>query len=236
MWRRPKRSQPAFTVIELLVVLAIIAVLLSLLFPTLTQVRSKAYSVKCKSNLRQLGQMLLIYQNTNRGWLYPVYNDPIFGTRKGYGTNVAPNERWPARLFKFSMPDPPWGSTVYTELPYRPDIFPAGPFTPEVMRCPADLEPYEAHSYVLNEHLADLGIRAGSKNFGGLTNSEVIVAGEKVTTERDYMMERSDFARVVEKFRHGAQLGSNYLHFDGHVDTLLPNEALTGSDPWDLKM
>ena len=97
MWRRAKRSQRGFTVIELLVVLAIIAILMALLFPSLTQVRSKANSLKCKSNLRVLGQMLLIYQSTNRGWLYPVYNDPILGVREGFGTNVAPNERWPAR-------------------------------------------------------------------------------------------------------------------------------------------
>ena len=30
-------------------------------------------------------------------------------------------------------------------------------------------------------------------------------------------------------------LGSNYLHHDGHVDTFLPREALTGIDPWDLR-
>jgi prepilin-type N-terminal cleavage/methylation domain-containing protein/prepilin-type processing-associated H-X9-DG protein len=243
MWLRAKRSQPGFTIIELLVVLAIIAVLIGLLFPSLTQVRAKANSVKCKSNLRVLGQMLLIYQNANRGWLYPVMEDLITRQRKGFGTNVPPNERWPVKVYKFALPDPPWGTTVYNEFVYQPDIFPALPFTPEALRCPTDYEPYEAHSYVLNAHLADSGVKAGSKNFGGLTNSNVIVAGEKVTTERDYMMEAgpnalaagSDFNRVVEKFRHGAKLGSNYLYFDGHVDTVLPNEALTGMDPWDLR-
>jgi prepilin-type N-terminal cleavage/methylation domain-containing protein/prepilin-type processing-associated H-X9-DG protein len=247
MWLRAKRSQPGFTIIELLVVIAIIAVLLGLLFPSLTQVRAKANSVKCKSNLRVLGQMLMIYQNANHGWLYPVldYKDLLTGTwkRKGFGTNVAPNERWPVKVYKFSMPDVPWGTATYNEFIYQPEIFPALPFTPEALRCPTDYEPWEAHSYVLNAHLADSGVKAGSKNFGGLTNSNVIVAGEKVTTERDYMMEAgpdalaagSDFNRVVEKFRHGAKLGSNYLYFDSHVDTVLPNEALTGMDPWDLR-
>jgi prepilin-type processing-associated H-X9-DG protein len=73
---------------------------------------------------------------------------------------------------------------------------------------------------------------------------EVIVAGEKVTTERDYYMEagpqwadqNSEFNRVVEKFRHGPRRGSNYLYHDGHVGTLLPREALTGIDPWDLRL
>ena len=45
----------------------------------------------------------------------------------------------------------------------------------------------------------------------------------------------SEFDRVVEKYRHGVRLGSNYLYHDGHVDTKLPREALTGIDLWDLK-
>ena len=35
--------------------------------------------------------------------------------------------------------------------------------------------------------------------------------------------------------RHGPKLGSNYLYFDGHVGTVLPNVAKTGMDPWDLR-
>ena len=106
------------------------------------------------------------------------------------------------------------------------------------MICPEDIEPepYEYHSYVLNKHLADKRIRLGSKNFGGLTSSEVVVMGEKVTTERDYYMEANDFDRVVEKYRHGVRLGSNYLYHDGHVGTVLPRDALTGLDPWDLRV
>ncbi len=96
---------------------------------------------------------------------------------------------------------------------------------------------------MLNSHLSDKTIKAGSHDFGGLTSSDVIMAGEKVTTERDYYMEAgppgskgvSEFDRVVEKYRHGILLGSNYLYHDGHVDTKLPPEALTGIDPWDLK-
>ena len=41
--------------------------------------------------------------------------------------------------------------------------------------CPADIDPCEVHSYVLNNHLADKNIKYSSSNLGGLTPSDVIV-------------------------------------------------------------
>jgi prepilin-type N-terminal cleavage/methylation domain-containing protein/prepilin-type processing-associated H-X9-DG protein len=55
-----------FTLVELLVVLAIIALLASLLLPSLQAAQSKARRIHCTSNLRQLGVALDVYVDENK--------------------------------------------------------------------------------------------------------------------------------------------------------------------------
>ena len=67
----------AFTLVELLVVISIIALLLSILMPALSKVRDQARTVICKSRQSQWGQYLFLYAHDNRDEIpYVLANNP----------------------------------------------------------------------------------------------------------------------------------------------------------------
>lgn len=267
------RRLRAFTLVEMMVVVGLIAFLIAMLMPALTRSRQQAQTVVCKSNLHQIGLEMTIYANTYKGWLFPVWNynpgphSPI-NEYVTLGTNWAPNHRWPVFFFSYTHPDPDslpysaWNGTYDpptswtlpaapnydADPPTTPTDFDAAQWTPKIMLCPSDLDAFEAHSYILNKHLAQSPqqlVRAFNST-RSTASGRVIVMGEKVTKERDYYMEvhyladksvdSDEFNKKVELYRHGTKFGSNYLYNDWSVDNIPPGDVLGQVDPWAINV
>ena len=66
------RKSRAFTLVELLVVIGIIALLMSILLPALSKARKQANATRCLSNLRQVALGFVFYANDYKGALPPT--------------------------------------------------------------------------------------------------------------------------------------------------------------------
>ncbi len=78
---------PAFTLVELLVVIGIIAVLAALLLPTLSGARRDANQIACAANLRSIGQGLAVYAAQNEGIVpasYSYHGQTIVNSKQKY--------------------------------------------------------------------------------------------------------------------------------------------------------
>ena len=242
----PRRHRSrAFSLVELIVVIGVIALLMGMLLPALKSARLQATSVACKSNLRNIGMLLQIYSDNNNGVLYPIGSvvrkgEPWFGSSAEVGKyrTLGNNSHYPN------------GSIIPRDGRWPNYVFDPPEWNPKIMVCPQDQEVLsdptgEQHSYILNHHMAESpatmikwGGRVTGYSGGELvirSSSECVLMGEKKTSAGDYYMEKGDFdppKEIVEKYRHGVKLGSNYLYLDRHVDTVPPQLAQDSVDPW----
>lgn len=119
----------AFTLVELLVVIGIVALLISILIPALQQAREAANVAACLSNMRQIGQAAAQYSLDYKGYIVPgSYRDTTTPpNQNGYFTS----ESWATILVAGKY------------LPY-PDIRSSAnpPFTNNVFHCPSGIPEY----------------------------------------------------------------------------------------------
>lgn len=155
--RRKKR----FTLIELLIVIAIIAILASMLLPALRSARNKAKQIACVNNLKQIGVYSQMYVNDQNGFL-PFFVKP---NSSGGGSYWYENEgaTWL------------WGEYLEknTELKKK------------LIRCPVD----SSESSHINWHSYIWNYRIGIEGGGGY--SLRIVKGVPLVMMMDYNCDSS---------------------------------------------
>lgn len=97
--RQKKLQSPAFSLVELLVVIAVVAILAALLLPALSRSRETAKEARCTNNLKQIYAGFLLYQSDNDGrfpggfrWIHQQewYNANFAGGKDGWDTNIPP--------------------------------------------------------------------------------------------------------------------------------------------------
>lgn len=215
-----RRKGKAFTLVELLVVVAIIALLVSILLPSLGSARQMTLCVLCAGNLRQIDVAMNMYLNDHND-VYPCAEDPV-STDPFYWL-------WMGRGWR-GLVEPYFGTKVSES-------------NPSVLFCPADKaakDKYEATSYAYSMSFYHSPEQIDAMNTAADTYSNPqpsvaqqscdvarpsgkIIIGEWTSNHRPIHDDKGWWCREGER---------NYLFADGQVRYLKATEIRDARDGW----
>jgi prepilin-type N-terminal cleavage/methylation domain-containing protein/prepilin-type processing-associated H-X9-DG protein len=246
---RTCRYRKGFTLVELLVVVAIIAVLAGIIFPVFARARARAESTTCQSNLRQLGAAFQQYLNEfddqypnswrtqrspygelNHSWwdvlIYPyVRSDAVFACPANDTPSYSVHQAFDSRGLKtrrvtYALNNQLLGAAAGVDkFQYVGD--PPDPALASDVDDPAS-------TILLAEKMQDYpGHTPSQPNQPGNQSQEVDVWFQ--LTEPGITPPDWDTSWGVARSLHG--LGSNFLFVDGHVKFLRLQDTFTGGKP-----
>lgn len=136
VWSRPRwpKRRAAFTLVDVLVSIAVIAVLIAILLPSIAMVRESARRVVCGSNLRQLGLGLHMYAEDSGDYLpASVFLPPQPPSRTRSDPTGSPELMDTVRTRDSDFSPRPWGQWDGLGLLFSQDYVAA----PKVFYCPS---------------------------------------------------------------------------------------------------
>ncbi len=250
-WHSCSVQRRGFSLIELLVVISIVALLISLLLPSLNSARAIAQSAKCMANERQISIATRAYSTENKEYwpistyamcTHPEHSTALWATVVAHYGNNPYNTEYPTNATLF--PDAA-KFTSYTETKKNRQ---------GILKCPSSISTNTwggptSVSYGYNGHAGGLGVNdwftydwlasygpitgpSIKRNYGRIRTSDIIRATNTVHVAD--MVTQGSYEYVAYQLGTGpaALLGihtnetSNILYTDGHAANKKPSDVL----------